>query len=244
MKVLAFDIKGDYAHFRKFYTTTSPLSFSFPPPPTIAGILGALYGTTKETNQHLKIFGTDQCLLAIRILSPVKKVRMGINLIDTKTSWQPTVRTQIRTEFVKAPHYRIYFAHQDRQIYTDVLNLVRAHCSVYTVALGLSELLADFQFQGEYQAEPVTAAEPVEIVTPITEENLHPNGLVIETGKKYIKEKIPMVMNTERIVEKYDNVIFEADGKPLRAAVKNCYQLANGERITFFRTPLSSGNSP
>lgn len=48
MKVLAFDIWADYAHFRKFYTTTSPLTFSFPPPPTIAGILGAIYGTEKK----------------------------------------------------------------------------------------------------------------------------------------------------------------------------------------------------
>ncbi|MFB3896899.1 MAG: CRISPR-associated protein Cas5, partial [bacterium] len=32
MKILVFDIWGDLGHFRKFYTTTSPLSFSFPPP--------------------------------------------------------------------------------------------------------------------------------------------------------------------------------------------------------------------
>jgi len=53
MKVLVFDIWGDYGHFRKFYTTTSPLTFSFPPPPTIAGILGAIYGTDKKTNEYL-----------------------------------------------------------------------------------------------------------------------------------------------------------------------------------------------
>jgi len=54
MKVLVFDLFGDFAHFRKYYTTTSPLTFSFPPPPTIAGILGAIYGASKE--EYLDIF--------------------------------------------------------------------------------------------------------------------------------------------------------------------------------------------
>lgn len=243
MKVLVFDIWGDYAHFRKFYTTTSPLSFSFPPPPTLAGILGAIYGTAKETNQYLKIFGSDDSFLALRILNPVKKVRMGINLIDTKKAWFPRVRTQIRTEFVKSPRYRVYFSHRDEQVYADVLNLIREHRAVYTIALGLSELLADFAFQGEYQAQPVSTTEPEEIVTPITEQNLLPDGLVIETGKKYVKEKIPILMNTNREVTQYENVIFEADGKPLRAAVNNHYRLENGERITCFWTLFSSRNT-
>ena len=81
MKVLFFDIWGDYGHFRKFYTTTSPLTFSFPPPSTIAGILGAIYGATKD--EYLKIFSSDRCKTALKIISPVKKVRMVINLINT-----------------------------------------------------------------------------------------------------------------------------------------------------------------
>jgi len=38
METLVFDVKGDLGHFRKFYTTSSPLTFSFPPPPTVRGI--------------------------------------------------------------------------------------------------------------------------------------------------------------------------------------------------------------
>jgi len=105
MKVLVFDIYGDYGHFRKFYTTTSPLTFSFPPPPTIAGILGAIYGADKS--EYLKIFGYDFCKTALKIVNPIKKVRMGINLINTKdnkyfqllkkANHEP--RTQIRQNF-------------------------------------------------------------------------------------------------------------------------------------------------
>lgn len=238
MKVIAFDIWGDYAHFRKFYTTTSPLTFSFPPPPTLAGILGAIYGTTKETNQYLKIFGGAECRLAIRLISPIKKVRMGLNLRDT--DWQNGRmiiggRTQIRTEFVKQPRYRIYLSHDDGQIIDALVASLREHKTVYTVSLGLSELLADFSFVGEFQGhlkgEP---AQPVEVLTPILEDNLCPDGLEIEKGKKYIKETMPIKMTPDRVVVKYGEVIFEPDGGTLKARLKSYCQLDNGEHIAFF----------
>ncbi|MCR4424246.1 MAG: type I-B CRISPR-associated protein Cas5b [candidate division WOR-3 bacterium] len=240
MKVLVFDIWGDYAHFRKFYTTTSPLTFSFPPPPTIAGVLGAIYGTTKETNQYLKIFGGDECRIAVRIIKPIKKVRLGLNLVDTKLGWTLKRRTQIRTEFVKAPHYRIYFSHQDQQILKDITASIKEHKTVYTLSLGLSELLANFKFVGEFNGVIKNDNGWVDIFTPITEENLIPKGIEVETGKKYIKEKIPIKMTPERVVEKYDEVIFEPGGQTIKARVKSYCHLDNGENIAFFWDLLPS----
>jgi len=232
MRVVVFDIWGDYAHFRKFFTTSSPLTFSFPPPPTIAGILGAIYGTSKITNQHLKIFGFDQCLMALRIIAPIKKVRMGLNLIDTKVGLQLKRHTQIRTEFVKNPHYRIYFHHKEPQVINHLIELLKNHQSVYTLALGLSELLANFQYIGTFEAEKLSPAEPLDIVTAIAENNLA--ELKIEPGKKYIKERLPIVMTPERVVEEYQEVIYETSGKPLKARVNTCWKLRSGEHITFF----------
>jgi len=70
--------------------------------------------------------------------------------------------------------------------------------------------------------------------TPITEDNLVDGGLEIESCKKYFKEKMPIRMNTDRVVEIYDDVIYEPDGNTIKAKVKNYYRLENGENITFF----------
>ncbi|NLJ37176.1 MAG: CRISPR-associated protein Cas5, partial [Candidatus Atribacteria bacterium] len=112
MKYLAFDIYGDYAHFKKFYTTSSPLTFSIPPPPTIGGMIAAICGIDKKN--YLDILSFTKCQYAIRILNPIHKVRMGLNHINTKgNAWQliskknHEPRTQIRTEFLKSPRYRI-----------------------------------------------------------------------------------------------------------------------------------------
>lgn len=239
MKILVFDIWGDYGHFRKFYTTTSPLTFSFPPPSTIGGILGAIYGAGKD--EYLKLFLHDKCKIALKIVNPVRKVRMGINLINTKGGYwtlhsnkyhEP--RTQIRTEFLKEPYFRIYFAHEDEKIFEAIAELLKKHQSTYTVSLGLSELLADFKYIGEYDSEQKSDNEFVEFQTSVTETKLIQNELEIESGKKYFKEKMPIKMNPERMVEKYDDVIFEPDGKTIKARVNNYFRLENGENITFF----------
>lgn len=243
MKVLVFDIWGDLGHFRKFYTTTSPLTFSFPPLPTIAGMLGAIYGTSKDTNEYLKLFGTSKCKISLQILNPVTKVRIGLNLSETKGSnlklpmsdknYAP--RTQIRTEFLKEPCFRIYVNHDDDKVFDSLYKNIKEHRSVYSVSLGLSELLADFKYVGIYTAEMITnSSEAVELSTPVMADNLIENGLEIESGKKYFKEKMPVIMNPERIVERYEDVIFEPDGKTIKAKVKIYYRLENGENIVFF----------
>jgi len=239
MKVLVFDIWADFGHFRKFYTTSSPLTFSVPPPSTIAGILGAIYGTGKK--EYLKLFAPDKCRLGIRIVNPVKKIRIGINLINTKGNyWIPygnkyhEPRTQIRTELLKDPCFRIYFTHTDERILEEMTHLLKEHKCVYSVSLGLSELLANFGYIGLFDGEEKSLEEAVEVSTPVTSENLTTEGLVIETGKKYFKERMPLVMNPERIIEKYDEVIFEPEGRTIKAKLSSHVRLENGENIAFF----------
>lgn len=243
MKVLVFDLWGDYGHFRKFYTTSSPLTFSFPPPSTIAGILGAILGAGKE--DYLKIFSPDKCKIALKIVKRIKKVRMGLNLINTKGNyWTPVLkitpksthepRTQIRTEFLKDPYFRIYFIHEDEKILLRLSQLIEEHKSIYTVSLGLSELLAEFKFVGIYDTEKIFDGVAVEIDTPIVASNLTPDRFEIEPEKKYFKEKIPIIMNPERRIEKYDDVIFESQGKTIKAQLNTYYKLENGENIAFF----------
>src|SRR5208283_8918 len=229
MKVLVFDIWGDYAHFRKFYTTSSPLTFSFPPPPTIAGIIGAIYGAGKD--EYLNIFSPVQCRLSLKIVSPVKKIRMGINLINTKENyWQPVKkknhepRTQIRTEFLKDSCFRIYAAHEDDNIFNKLCQSIKEHRCVYSVSLGLSELLANFRFVAIVDADEYHAGL-AEVSTPVRDDNLQTDGLEIEPGKKYFKEKMPIMMSLDRVVDIYGDVIYEPDGRTIKARVKTYQHL-------------------
>ncbi len=239
MKVLVFDVFGDFGHFKTFYTTSSPLSFSFPPPPTVRGMLGAICGVDKA--DYLRVFSHRSCQIAVSIQAPVKKVRMGLNLINTKGNyWTPVkkgtheARTQVRTEFVKDPVYRLYVTHEDEAVFSTLLENVRRHRTVYTLSLGLSELLADFAYLGTSEAEEVDGEGPVPLHSVLPVSSVRSGGIVIEGEKKYFKERMPLTMTSDRVIEKYEDVIFEAQGRPIKAHVKAYWRLENDDTIVFF----------
>lgn len=230
-KVVVFDIWGDYAHFKKIYTTSSPLSYSFPPRTALTGLIGAILGIEKD--DCFSYFTKDKANIACRILSPIKKVRIGENLIDTKKSMHLIQnRTQIKFEFVKDPKYRIYFRHSDESLHERFKNLVECHQSVFTPYLGLSQLICNFSYIGEFSI----SAKSEEEFTPLG--SVVPNRYLkkppeFEDGKEYFSENLPLEMGATRQVTDYGEVLFERRGGNIRAMVNNFWEIGNGERILF-----------
>lgn len=235
-KFLIFDIWGDYAHFKKYYTTSSPLSFSIPPRTALVGLISAIIG--KGKGEYLPLMTKDKAEIAVRILNPIKKVRITQNLIDTKGGyWRPvkrgnlTGRTQIRFEYLKEPKFRIYFRHSDEDIYNLLKINLEDHKSVYTPYLGISELIADFVFLSECAiSEKLNGKEFVDIhsVIPLNKDT---KVDLLQYGKKYFKERIPVEMLPGRIVTEYQEVLYEIEGKTIRAKVKDAVKLNNGDVI-------------
>ncbi len=236
-KFLIFDIWGDYAHFKKYYTTSSPLTFSIPPRSAIIGFISAIIGINK--NEYLNVMTKDKAKIAVRIINPIKKIRITQNLIDTKGGhWRPvkrgnlTGRTQIRFEYLKDPRFRIYFQHTNTEIYESLKENLKNHKSVYTPYLGISELLADFLFISESTiSEKLEGKEFIDIHSVISLEKQTQVNL-LQPGRKYFKERIPVEMKPGRIVTEYKEVLFEIEGKTISAKTKGSIKLSNGDVIT------------
>ena len=229
--VLVFDLWGDLGHFKKPYTTTSPLSFAFPPRPTLAGIISAIIGLGKK--EYPNYFLKKDANIGLRLLRPVKKIRMSQNLIDTKKAQlfsRIRQRTQIRFEYLKDPKYRIYFQHMDTELYDRLKSLLATHECVYTVSLGLSELLANFEYIGEFNLERETNKEATTIHSVVPDQATE---VVFEEGKEYFSVNIPLEMSNERIVTQFGTVLYERNGKPLLATTEFHFKVENGERILF-----------
>jgi len=246
MRVLSFLLFGDLAHFRKFYTTSSPLSFPFPPPPTVRGIVGAIMGFSKE--DYLE--RTRGISVGVSLRSPLKKIRMGLNLIFTKGSsgkFDPTLipsrkgdinktlRTQIKAEFVKDPVYKIYVSGNDDLI-DELAQLLKENRTHYTVSLGLSELLADFKFKGIYEGRKVNTAEKVDSVIP----SKLVQQIDLERIQRIGKERIPTDMDADRKVLSYEDVIFNMDGGSIFGKFSNTVELENGEVVYLWKQSLNS----
>ena len=164
---------------------------------------------------------------------------MGLNLVETKGTGlkRPlsckNPRTQILTEFVKEPGYRIFITHSDNKLLDTLVESIKTHKCVYTISLGLSELLADFSFVGFWDAEEKQNEIFIDMPTAVPFSLINSNGIEVQPEKKYIKEKIPAEMRPERIVTRYEDVLFDTDGKDLKVNIKKYWELENGTKITF-----------
>jgi CRISPR-associated protein Cas5h len=228
-RVIVFDIWGDYAHFRKNYSTTSPLTYSFPPRTVLSGLIGAISGLDKT--EYFRHFFRNCSDIGCRIQKPIKKVRIGENLIDTKSAIKMHLiknRSQIRFEFVKDPEYRVYFSHSDEQFYKKVKDLLSNHQSVYTPCLGLSELVCNFQFVGEFGLKK--SGEDMQTIDSVV-----PGKCIVEPkfeeGKEYFSEVMPCEMGEAREVTDYREILFERNGQGIKAKANGLWELENGKQI-------------
>ena len=236
-KALVFDIWADYAHFKKYYTTTSPLTFSIPPKTTLYGIVSAILGFSKE--EYLEYFQEGQCKIAVQIKNPVKKTRINLNLIDTKKAAlmaQIETRTQIKTEFLKDAKYRIYFMHQNENLYNDLKEKLKNHKSVYSISLGLSENLANFKYIEEIELKKITenSWQKINTVIRIDKENISKGDIDFsQSNREYFSDKIAVEMESDRTVTDYAQVLFERSGRSIKANVNQYYKDSNNNSLLF-----------
>lgn len=238
MRTLVFDLWGMWGHFRKFYSTSSPLTHSVITPTAAMGVIGAILGLEKEDNTYLKVLNQAGTKIAIGVMKPVNKTFMGINYINTKSNfWIPRersegARSQIRVEFLRDCYFRLYVAMDDLVLFQQLVERVRNHETYYTLSLGLSELLANFQYVDEVDAKLIeNPGVPVHLHSIVPKSILCSGGVPFEAGKKYKKELLPIAMNEKREA-KYEECLIETSGKDILAQVAY-FREGNGHRFVF-----------
>lgn len=232
-KVLVFDIWGDYAHFRKIETTTSPLTYLIPTGTSLSGILSAIIGLNRDS--YYEIFSPKNSKLTVRILKPIKKTRINLNLIETSGGlflWdiKENPRTRIPFEFVKSPKYRIYFWTRYKELYQNLKSYLEKHQSFYTPYLGISELIANFEYVNEFNVgEPLKVKGTERIHSIVRKDRAK---LIVDEGKRYGVERIPVFMDKNRVVQEYADVFFEVNAKPIEISDGEFYVIGN-ENVIF-----------
>ena len=127
-------------------------------------------------------------------------------------------------EFLKDVRYRIYFAHEDNGLYTKLRSLLETHQSTYTVSLGISGCLANYTYLGEYQIKPIPVEHRYYLKSVIPTSSI--SHLSIDEPLNLQKVVLPATMKNDREVTKYDEVLFELEGKRIPVMLKDgAYQV-------------------
>lgn len=237
MKVIVFDIWGDYGHFKKFHTTASPLTFSFPPPTAVIGMVAAILGLDRET--YWGKFSRDNTRVAIRIINPVKKIRMGINVTETKSAGpmlnRIKQRSQIKYEYLKDPHYRLFFSHADAGLMHRLQTMLKNHQTTYTLSLGSAQMLAAFSYRGQYEAQEMEMRDYMQVdsVFPLNDQQKADSKMmIIKANQHYIKEVVSTRMDVEREVLAYKTVLFDMNAASITAKLDGIVKVGE-ENVVF-----------
>ena len=222
-RLLVFDICGPMAHFRKFYTNSSSLSYSFPPRTVVMGMIAALVGW--ERDSYYERLNSNNFLIAVSIRSPFRRIMQTVNYLRTKGVGElngSAGGTQVPLEILvpakteKRLCYRIYFWHQDCGLMDEISERLKQNASVYPAYLGLTEFIAHTSFVVDYQVNTdafVTPGTEVELDTVLNtrllqEKSLNFNFLEDEV-LQYIKETAPVDFTSERASCKTGDYIIE-----------------------------------
>jgi CRISPR-associated protein Cas5h len=231
MKILVFDIWGDYAHFKKIYATTSALTYVVPPKTSLYGFVGAILGLEKNGNQYLKPFQDKQCLMGIGVPNRLRLQRINMNLRPGIGPWKtgdtpkPTLM-----EFVYRPYYRVYFSHKDEGLFQELWERLENRTPVYTPTLGLASLISNFKVITVQQSEPKLVGESVGIksLIPMKQFKQFDRTKMLQNGNEVIEQSLyPVEMDLERNVTERDDILLDRTGKVIPAVVSEFYELSN-----------------
>ena len=250
-EILIFDISSEYGHFRKYNTTTSPLTYSIPTRTAIAGVLGAILGMEREIADGVypegaipvqEYFGKANCEIAVQILHSIKKENVAINLINTAGAREhfynltKAGRTQIEFELLKEPKFRVFLAIKDQDTLNRLAERIRLKKHHFSPYLGLAQFTATVDFVEVTMAEPVQSngSEFVEFITAVNLSKVIGEPPVeFDYSSMYSANNMPMEMNRIREVQEYSEVLIEKNGQPVKARVKEYHRVNNYGNILF-----------
>lgn len=224
MDILSFRIYWKFWHFRKFYTTTSPLTFSIPPFTVIRWLIGAILW--KEKDSYNEEFANIKLWIKLNFDASNKKM-FGINLTNTKDSWH----IQVKQETLINPDYTIYVWSENFQEYEKLKKMLGKGEFVYTPYLGIAQFIANINYIWEEKNIEKINLENIEVDSVVPVEELDKwNNLFIKENQFMEFEKVPYSMDNERNLKKLQEFAFDLNGWKLKLKQFNWYSFG-GENI-------------
>nr|WP_244406331.1 type I-B CRISPR-associated protein Cas5b [Thermovirga lienii] len=199
-----FEISGRMAMFRKPYTTTSSISYPFPPPSALAGMIAAILGYTHGAEDKgwnalywEKMKGTQ---VALRIMNPVSWHSETINFWNVKEPQKKHI--QVKHQFLREPRYRVFVK---GPLEEELDSFLSKGCFLYTPYLGVAYALCDVKYLGRFKEEDCIPPVKVNTVIPFGD------GLKVDVlgSGGVFRELVPFSMDEERSLKKSITVLFQ-----------------------------------
>jgi CRISPR-associated protein Cas5h len=164
-EIISFDLCGKFAHFRKYYSSSTALSYTIPPKTTILGLIGAIIELPRDSYYD----SFNDWYVSVQIISPIRKMfqkmnylkveSIGLTLTKSKEQLDATKenditgegsRTQVSVELVvpynirqETVKYRIYIgvSKSDARNFVKLKRFLADEYNVFGISLGAANML-------------------------------------------------------------------------------------------------------
>ena len=237
MTMVIFDLWGKFAHFRKFYTNSSSLSYSVPPRTTIEGLIAAILGY--ERDSYYELLNAKNMHIAVRKMGKTRKVMQSVNYMKATSSGEinsPKDHTQIPFELLVGDNnirYRFYITHEDKKVLAAIKERISENRPIFPLYFGSAPFSCYIDYIDILEWSWDESNKYETIYTVINNDKIQ--EIDIKNMEGYlIKERMPRDFGEDRIIKEVTTYIYEEEGKPLRARIDGKYaKLSNGESIVF-----------
>ena len=252
LKILKFEIYGKFAHFRKFYTNSSSLSYLVPPRTVVSGMLASVMKF--ERDSYYNLFSPEKLKISVAISSgtAITKQMQSINYLHFKYHnflskgtgeiKKLNMHSQCKLELLFAREGRIGYtvyvsaiSEESVKFIDDIEKRLLGGNLGYGVYLGQRQFMARIDSVQTYETNKKSFIEFSNYIDSIC---LEENVVSISSDSNDVHmtiDQMPIQMISKqqgRELQAVKRVLFEQSGKRIHGLFKNCYKV--GEKIISF----------
>ncbi|CDM67166.1 type I-B CRISPR-associated protein Cas5b [Pyrinomonas methylaliphatogenes] len=220
--ICLFTIRGQFAHWRKWFTTTSALTYSFPPRTAVIGMVGAILGVPRE--KVAEVFKASDTRTAVCPLRPIVKDRLAEKWRQTpprlvKGRFDPAKMDesfQENLEVVRRPCYRIVFWHRNEALMENLKGRLQQKRWVYPPCLGIMGFLADVEWEDEDVAEEIEV-DKADILSVLPLDEAMAKAIDLSESEVLLREeRVPNEVFSDRTFRHLYLAYVSREAKPLK----------------------------
>lgn len=236
------------AHFRKIYSTSTSLSYFFPPRTTVSGLVASVLGL--ERNSYYDEFSSGKCRVAVSILGQLRKAVQPVNYLNLDEISETTLRglkrgdsrvpTSIEFVMPEPPSesvvYRVFIYHED--LIDELEKKLKQKKFAYPPCMGPAYCLAEISPCNPLRVEARLISPPrdsIKVSTVIKGSKIisFPRGIRV-----CWESRVPVSFSSGRKIDLIDDYICQPEGKPvekikIKEEVFSCEGLQRGTYGTF-----------
>lgn len=232
-KLLKFNVRGSFGHFKKFYSNVSSLSYEIPPRTVIAGMVASVLEISRDN--YYKTLNPSKAKFSVSLRKPVRKWMACTNYRKKDGG---TTQTRLELLLPKHDHleYALYCWLEDKGLFSKLVNRIQNRQLGYGLYFGQRPFRVDVTSSQVFEGDEIAHKQTHEgeLNTVIPEENIISNN--INNDMNITSSRMPISFKKiehGREPEAAGSFLYELDGNPISGSFKNIYSVES-QYLSFF----------